>query len=258
MTRNVVRCLNRPCALSQRALAFSPLNFHRQIQYKSPQEVLKEDEADKILRIGDQQALRKTSRQASNFIESIKALKAFVDAIPSTLNNPDFSEQYTLGSIREKVDSTSKQGDEVIEAVENVQAHLRDLALEGYEKKGKDIVREFQQMIEGWSEDEKRDKLKTWKLQEEGRIVRLNDSSQRLVKFVHENLGPGSGRSAMPAFKSKEASAVEAPKVQRPTTSKAEPAAKKASATSTTAPTPSLLDMQRQLEESVGGSNGRK
>ena len=82
--------------------------------------------------------------------------------------------------------------------------HLTDLQYAGYEDDGKDgskeaaAMRALEEEMQGWSRQEKKDKLRSWQYEVEAKRARLNDSSRRLLEFVKEMRSASQAPQAAP------------------------------------------------------------
>lgn len=191
MQRNILRHLPGP----RRALPLQTRPYHREEPNPTPPSELTTDQATHILHVADQSALRSTTVAATKFLTRLRALQTHTSEIPYTLTHPSIPLPYTLSSLREKITTTTPAlANETIAAVSKAQTHLHDLATAGYAeaKSGADATLEFEKEVSGWNEEKKRRVLREWRLEEEARLVRLNELSLRLVRFVEEVLRKGS------------------------------------------------------------------
>jgi len=221
------------------------------------------------LRIADQQALRNTRAKAAEVLAHVNKLQDAIEKIPHELSDPAIPYTYILGFYREATRKTApRAANELVTALERVRQHLEDLQFKGY-KDVKDqgtMLDEFAREIAGWSQEKKEDTLRTWRLEGEARMTRVNDNSQRLLDFVYNVLrkrdapeprkpsffggGPqpdSAARSDVASEEAKDEKPVTQVKAKTPAFVKAEakpaaPASKKAA---------SLADMQKELEAQI-------
>jgi len=268
MSRNVTRQLSRPRPRLSLSYATTTGHGRPSVSRRWPPEGLEDNYIDE-LRIADQQALRNTRAKAAEIIAHVNKLQDAIKKIPYELRDPAIPYTYILGFYREATRKTApRAADELVTALERVRQHLEDLQFKGYKdvKNQDTMLDEFEKEIAGWSQEKKEDTLRTWRLEGEARMTRVNDNSQRLLDFVYNvlrkrdapeprkpsfvSVGPqpdAAARSDTEPEKAEDEKPAAQVKAKTPAFVKAEakptaPAPNKA---------PSLADMQRELEAQI-------
>ena len=185
MPRNVVRPLNRLCASVQRR--YTPTASRAYTSDDAPPNISHQDTVQ-ILRIADQQSLRKSKIHIDALLSHITQLRTAISALPTTIQHlPSEIPPYTLGYLRIKTDHDFPlAAEKVVSSAKNLRSHLIDLQFEAYVDRKDSAMVEFEEEIQGWTKEEKEDTLGNWLYEEEARLGRLNQSARKLNDFVNE------------------------------------------------------------------------
>jgi hypothetical protein len=206
--------------------------------FKTPQEEIN------FLRSQELTVLAETTASLNAVMAAAKKLENRIAGAPTTINFPFSTSEtgsvppYTIGYMRDRARKMQERASEVYSTGDNVRQHLADLMVAPYKEPENEIaksVTEWREKMDRMTEAEREDVINNMKLQEEGDAVRMLKECQQIfetVKKIEEaKLNAGSKRATNP-FGGDESS-------KMPTKDEA-----------ITESTPSLADLQKQLETS--------